>query len=375
MLNIRQLSKLASGLTVLYVEDENEVRRAISSILKNIFTNILTASNGIEGIELVRNNKIDIIISDICMPKCDGLDMIKTIHKTYPQTPTILVTALENSESLVRSINLGVNKYIIKPVTKDKLFKAIEEVLYLINSRKKYQNEQITLSKNLKMIAISKLLANITHQWRQSLSVVSTACGGILMQEDKQVSDHEIQYLLNQIDTTVVSMDNELQDILIDFEKEHKKEIFSLNKVIEKALDYFQKKIDTNNIKIINEIEDMKVFNCVDSFTQILHQIIENAIDALTLNEIENKYIKICSSQQDNELIIDIIDNGGGILESKKDEIFEPYSTTKHQYVGTGLGLYIAYTLASKSLGGTIIGENILINSQKCAKFSIFLLK
>ncbi|MCK5111302.1 MAG: response regulator [Arcobacteraceae bacterium] len=375
MSNIKQLSKLAVGLTVLYVEDELEARESMCHILKNIFTNVLAACDGEEGISLAKDNKIDIIISDINMPKCNGLDMIEEIRKIYPQVPAILITAFEDHKFLLKSINLGINKYAIKPIKKDKLFEDIEEILYLINNRKKSQNEHMSLSKNIKMIAISKLLDNLTHQWRQSLSVISMAVGGIILQDEKKVGSDEIQYLLNQIDTTVINMDKELQDVLLDFENEHKKIKFNLKEAVDETLYYFHKEFDKYNIKIINEIENINLFNSADSFSQILHHIIENSIDALTLNDVKSKYIKISSYEQNEKIIVDIVDNGGGILESIQDEIFEPYSTTKHQYIGTGLGLYIAYILATKSLSGTLAGNNIKQDGQECAKFSISLLK
>ncbi len=373
MLVIKHLSNLASGLTLLYVEDEKEAREALYSILGNIFSNILVAANGLEGIELAKKNKIDIIISDIKMPKCNGLDMVKEIKKTYPQVPIIFTTAIEDTDILLESINLGINRYTIKPIQKEKLFADIEEVLYLVNSKRKSQNEHILLSKNIKMIAISKLLDNLTHQWRQSLSVIDMSVSAAMIQEDELVGSQKIQSLLNKIETTVISMDKELQDILLDFEREHKKVNFNLKSVIDETLDYFQKEFDKYNIKTINTVEDITLFNSVDSFTQILHHILENSIDALNSNEIKNKFIHISSYEQNKKLVVDIIDNGKGIAPAIKDEIFEPYSTTKHQYIGTGLGLYIAYILATKSLSGTITGKNIKRDGYMCAKFSILM--
>ncbi len=375
MLSIRRLSKIASEFTVLYVEDEDEVRDTVVLILENIFSNILVAKDGLDGIALAKTNKIDVVISDINMPKCNGLEMIREIKKIYPQIPTILITALENTEFLVESINLGINKYIIKPIKRDNLFEAIEDVLYLLESKKKYESEQISLSKNLKMIAVSKLLGNLTHQWRQSLNIISTNTGAIMLYDDLQVKDEVVQSALNSIDDTVMRMDKQLHDILLDFEKEHKKERFNIQDVVYDVIGEFKEELEQKGIKIIANVEESWHFNNIDSLIQIFNQIIENSIDALTLNNIDNKYIHIDVVEQDEELIINIIDNGGGISNAIKDEMFEPYSTTKHQYIGTGLGLYIAYTLATKSMSGTIIGSNITQNKERCAKLSLYLPK
>ena len=375
MLNVRYLSKLAVGLTVLYVEDEKEVRETIVLILESIFENILVASNGVEGIELSKNNKIDLIISDINMPKCNGLEMIKSIKEIHPQIPTILVTALENTDLLIQSINLGINKYIVKPMKREDLFEAIEDILYILDSKRKYKSEQLSISKNLKMIAISKLLANLTHQWRQSLNIISTNTGAVMIYEDLQVKDPQIQSLLNNIETTVIGMDKQFQDILLDFEKEHKKERFNIQEVISNVIEEFKDDFSKYEVKIINNVEASWHFNNLDSLIQVIHQIIENSVDALKISNVKNRYIQISTKDEDDEFIVDIIDNGGGISSTIKDEMFEPYSTTKHQYIGTGLGLYIAYTLATKSLQGTLVGTNIIQDNQECAKLSIILLK
>ncbi len=377
MLNIKQLSELSTNVTVLYVEDEKDTREIVTSILKKIFANVLVAINGLDGIKISKTTKIDLIISDINMPKCNGLDMIEEIKKESPQIPTILLTALEDPKVLVKSIDLGINKYIIKPMIKDKLFEAIEEMLYLINMRNKHRIQQLQVSKNFKMIAISKLLDNITHQWRQSLSIISTACSGIMLQENEKISNDGIWMLLNQIDKTVISMDKELQDILLDFEQEHKKSIFNIKDTAQNIINLFQRQCrdDSSRIELINNIDNIEIFNSVDSFSQILHHIIENSMEALVLNQFSSRYIELSSVVKENKIIIEIVDNGGGISECIVDEIFEPYSTTKHQYIGTGLGLYISYILVTKSLNGTITGTNCIINNQKCAKLSISLTK
>ena len=372
MLSIWELSKLATSLTILYVEDEDNIQGSIKEILEHIFSNVLVASNGIEGIELSKTHHIDIILSDINMPKCNGLDMIEKIKHTYPQIPTILLTGYENSDFLMRSINLGVNKYLIKPIQKKQFFEALEDCLYIISSRKKYKKEQLGLSKNIKMIAIAKLLDNITHQWRQSLSIISTSVGAILLNEDSKVKDKEIQSLLYNVDDNIKDMDKLLEGIFLNFEKEYKPENIQINSLINETILSFHKDIQDLNIDVfISCDEDIYLFTNKESLKQVLHNILENAIDAIQSFHKKNNYIKILVREENGECKIEIIDNGKGVHNSIKDDIFEPYTTTKHSYIGTGLGLYIVYMLTTKSLSGNIVNSNVTINSEQCAKFTI----
>ncbi len=372
MISISELSKLAKKLTILYVEDEGEVQSSIKDILEHIFSNVLVASNGLEGIKISNDYHIDLILSDINMPHCNGLDMIETIKKSYPDVPTILLTGHERSDFLLRSIDLRVNKYLLKPVQKNLLFEALEEALYIVERKRKQRNKQLGLSKNLKMIAIAKLLDNITHQWRQSLSIMSTSVGAIMLNENLQIKDESIQYLLNNIDTTIKDMDCLLENVFQDFEKDYKSENIHLYVVLNKLLITLKKDLDKSNIKLlINCSDDLYIFSNIQSLTQIIHNIIENSIDAIDNYKKTDGTINIFAYLRNKECIIEIIDNGGGILNIIKDDIFEPYTTTKHSYIGTGLGLYIAYILTTKSLNGNIINSNISIDNEKCTKITI----
>jgi YesN/AraC family two-component response regulator len=372
MLTIKELERLAKGLTILYVEDEAEVQTTMKGILENIFSRVLTALNGLDGIEIVKTNRVDLILSDINMPKCNGLDMIKAVKNIYPQMPTILLTGLEDKDFLLQSINLGINKYLVKPINKKLVFESLEEILYLIQSRQRYRAEQLGLSKNIKMIAIAKLLDNITHQWRQSLSIISTSIGAIVLNDDLGVSDGKIQDLLSLIDNHVKTMDEQLESLFINFKNEYKRETFYLHDFFKNSFLSFQKDIEKFKVEtIINSPTTLTAYLHIQSLEQIIHNLLENSIDAIKNNNVQNSYIKISTTKQDGELIIDVIDNAGGVIESIKDDIFEPYSTTKHQFIGTGLGLYVVYILTTKALKGTIVNKNVKIDNQNCTKITI----
>ena len=370
MMTIQQLSSLASNFTVLYAEDDKEIRDNIQETLEAIFTNVYVASNGTEGIELSQNNHIDIIISDIKMPVCNGFEMIKTIKKNYPQVATILLTGYNQHDYLLQSIELSINKYLIKPIVKDKLFGAIEDILYLLNSREKYKKEQLCLNKDIKMIAISKLLNNLAHQWRQSLSIINISLDLVSLNKTAKIEEENIQSIVLNAQKHITKMDDILKDVFQEYENSQKKEYVDFHLVINHCLEKFQTKFQKYSIGIqINIQNNLEYFLQIDTFSHIVNNILENAIDAIILNKIKNGIISIHIYKQEEFLNLDISDNAGGIKKSIQDEIFEPYTTTKNSYIGTGLGLYIVYVLTTKSLQGMISAVNINGGS----KFSISL--
>jgi signal transduction histidine kinase len=262
----------------------------------------------------------------------------------------------------------------MKPMNKEKLFQSIEEMAYLINSRKKYKLEQIGLSKNIKMIAIAKLLDNLSHQWRQNLSIISTSVSAVLLNENMKVSSNYVKELLLNVNEQVKQMDNLLKDLFDNYNKEYNIQQIKLNKLVHSSLNPFQSSIEKNNIDIRLDIkEEITLFTNVESLKQVLHNLIENAIESIILNKKQDAYIQITANVKNDKLIIDIIDNGGGINALIKDDIFEPYTTTKHSFIGTGLGLYIVYILTTKSLKGDISNSNLVVEKDRCAKFRLSL--
>lgn len=116
------LKTIDINFTTLFVEDNYEVRTQTIKILKNILPIIISAKNGEEGIKLFNEHKssnelkdINLIITDIQMPKSNGLQMISEIKKINPSIPIIITSAYSNTEYFLEAISLGVDNYILKP--------------------------------------------------------------------------------------------------------------------------------------------------------------------------------------------------------------------------------------------------------------------
>ncbi|PIF04138.1 MAG: hypothetical protein CSA86_03320 [Arcobacter sp.] len=114
-------------LHVLYIEDDMELQECFGAVLEKIFNKLTVASNGQEGLDLLMNkeNHFDFIISDIEMPKMSGLDMIKELRKTGSNIPCILTTAHGEFDYFMRANDLGVFRYIQKPLDIQEILEAI----------------------------------------------------------------------------------------------------------------------------------------------------------------------------------------------------------------------------------------------------------
>ncbi len=113
---------------VLYVEDDEAIMNSFSKILVKVFGEVKTAINGKEGLEVFKENlDVSFVITDIKMPKMDGLDMAKEIKKIDPDMPCILTTAHGEYEYFLRADEIGIYRYIQKPINVNELLQAISE--------------------------------------------------------------------------------------------------------------------------------------------------------------------------------------------------------------------------------------------------------
>ncbi|MEA3354551.1 MAG: EAL domain-containing protein [Campylobacterota bacterium] len=136
-------------ITVLYCEDEANLRDVTSGILRSFTKKQFIAQDGQEGLEYFKQNAedIDLIITDVNMPNMNGLEMSKEIKEINPNIPIIVATAFSNSEYLLEAIDLGVDKYVLKPVNIKKLLNTMANSLMYHELRDLYI-DQMTHLKN-----------------------------------------------------------------------------------------------------------------------------------------------------------------------------------------------------------------------------------
>lgn len=115
--------------TILCVEDEDGIREVIVDTLKYYFDEVYEARDGEEGYEIYLDYKPKIILSDIQMKNCDGIEFVKKIRENDHNTTIIMLTAYSNEEYLMDLINLNVNHFILKPLNLKKLNEALLKYL------------------------------------------------------------------------------------------------------------------------------------------------------------------------------------------------------------------------------------------------------
>ncbi|WP_137621006.1 response regulator transcription factor [Campylobacter estrildidarum] len=125
---MEEILALFGNLTVLNVEDEEGVRRSLSANLELFFKNVYEAKDGEEALNLFYKKNPDVIFMDICIPKLNGLEVLKELRSTYKKTPIVIVSAYSEKEYFLEAIELNICKFLIKPFTKDEFLNTLKSV-------------------------------------------------------------------------------------------------------------------------------------------------------------------------------------------------------------------------------------------------------
>lgn len=151
-MNVSLLKKL-SAHTVLYIEDEDGIRNNIAEILEELFYKVIGAKNISEALIKYKESKPDLIITDIKLKGKTGIDFIKDIRENDSKTRVIITSAFTDLDYMLDATELHLIKYIVKPITNDKLFDALESFLnsyekvriFNLNEDYLYDSENLTI--------------------------------------------------------------------------------------------------------------------------------------------------------------------------------------------------------------------------------------
>lgn len=169
---------LLKKFTLLYVEDEQDLRDIMKDVLSDVVKTLYTAKDGKEAYALYKDHKPDIILSDINMPNLDGIGLGKLIRQTDQTTRILLLTAYSDVESLLAATELKLTKYILKPTKENELFDALFLAAEELESFNITYKKQLVLKENYKWDFSEQLLScdmdeiHLTPKEKQILQIL-----------------------------------------------------------------------------------------------------------------------------------------------------------------------------------------------------------
>jgi len=213
------------------------------------------------------------------------------------------------------------------------------------------------------MSSISDLLSNISHQWRQPLTVVSLRVSEMQerLAENEQLPVSEQRELLSEMQNTIQRLSLTINRFCNFFRTDSQKQDFDIKEALSEALELMAGEFREKSIRVDLDLDGTLpiLTSYYREFIQVLVVILNNCIDALEKNARENRKIEITAQYNRHHILLTFHDNGPGVDDKTLERIFEPYITTKFQSEGIGISLFLAKVVIEQHMEGRITAENL----------------
>ncbi|MEM1169771.1 MAG: hybrid sensor histidine kinase/response regulator [Cyanobacteria bacterium P01_H01_bin.35] len=414
-------TNISNKSSILVIDDNSTNLSLAANALENYGFNVLIASDSLSGIKRAKFARPDLILLDILMPEIDGFETCRRLKgdEKTKNIPVIFMTALTHSEYKVKGFEVGAVDYVTKPIQIEevlarvnlhlqlylltqKLEQKVEERTTKLNrTLQELQESQLQLVQSEKMSSLGLLLAGITHEIKNPLGFIA---GNLehtevavkelieylkLYQEtfpqpgkfvQEKAEEIELEYLLTDLPKMLISMKEgigKIQEISRSMQTlsrvdRNKKVTFNLHEGIDSTLMILKHRLKANEYRSgINVIKNYGNIPLILGFpgqlNQVFMNLIANAIDVFDevtsdQTKSDDLIVEISTeiSLDSQEVMIKIQDNGYGMSEEIRKQIFDNLFTTKEVGKGTGLGLSISRQIVEEKHQGKIICESKL---------------
>ena len=366
--------------TVLLVDDERDILDALYDTFVDKYE-VFKANSAAEAMDILKENHVDLIISDQRMPDTTGVELFAQIEEEHPHVGRVLLTGYSDIGAVVDAINKGaVDKYITKPWDDDQIVHIVLEVLNArlkkaIEERKRVESQ---LVQNAKMASLGELVAGIAHEINNPLGFIHANLGNLKKFSKKMFGLIETYDQVDIPEETKEEFEKRKKEVNYDYLRSRMPEMIErsavgadrMKKIIQDlksfsrldAAEFAEADINgaiettlnimfheyKNRIEVKKEFGNLPVIECyIARLNQVFMNLLVNACHA-----IEDKgEIRIKTGIEDETIKIEISDTGKGIPGDVTDKIFDPFFTTKPVGKGTGLGLSISHGIVKQHKG------------------------
>jgi len=265
--------------------------------------------------------------------------------------------------SIIKMNDRNFKIFFNKSVTADKIDKRIKVILKQSDKQSKHwlvENDKKDkfITKQSKMADMGEMIGNIAHQMKQPLSIILTSSTALELKKEMNIlTDKEFLEFTNNINKTTQYLSETIDSFRNFFNDDRTKQELSIDNIIIRSKQLLESKFKGQNIKIIHELDDVKVFGVENDLIQVFTNLFSNSIDALAKKE-SDKLIFITSVVQKDNTIIEFGDSAGGIKEDIINNVFKMHFSTKSKENGSGIGLHMTRMIIENKFNGTIDVEN-----------------
>lgn len=335
---------------ILVIDDAEFILESTMTLLKFEGYDVVTATNGLEGVEAAKENEPDLILCDISMPELDGYGVLEAIRANplTETTPFIFLTAFSEKKNMRMGMEKGADDYLVKPFNREELIAAINTQWKKSSVYEKQVQE--------KLDEVGHNISNaLPHEFRTVLNQV-VGSAKYLSQNSENIQANEI----NELSEDIISSSKRLLRITENYLIYSRILYFSSSPAKrQQILQYTTHEPSAIILDIANQnaeklersgdmdfgemVDNIAVSISTESFHKIIDELVDNALKFSTLNS----KVKIKTVKDTKNFVITIEDEGRGMTKQQIEGIgaYIQFERTMHEQQGIGLGLVIAKRL------------------------------
>ncbi|MBW2381035.1 MAG: response regulator, partial [Deltaproteobacteria bacterium] len=322
---------------ILVAEDEEDLRGFIVGVLKQSY-DVDAAGDGAEALELLKQHRPDLVLTDVMMPGTSGLDLCRAIKEdpSLENIPVILLTARGENEAALEGYEAGADDFVSKPFH-TKVLQA------RIRAHLKMRGLSLQLADQARLASAGTFAAGLAHEVKNPLNAAVNAAKVLAEGGSTRVSNERLIGLmidaLERIDGIVSALDAHARPA-------DGSDLAPCNvrKAVESTLHLLEHKM-----KHVAVHEDYEVTGDVFAPARAFNQVLLNLVDNSVRSGAENIWIEL--RQVDKQVSVTVSDDGPGVPADMVHRIFDPFFTTRVEGEGTGLGLHLSRRIAQECGG------------------------
>jgi two-component system, sensor histidine kinase and response regulator len=346
---------------ILIVDDSSTNIQIIGIMLQGNNFELFFAQSGKTAFEIINNNDIDLILLDVMMPEMDGFDICRKLKSDEKTNfiPIIFITARIEEESVIRGFDVGAEDYVTKPFNEKELIARVKthlqikeqkESLKTMNElleKKVYERTKSLEIANEKLSRLDQIksdfLGLISHELRTPLNGIigfSDLLSEMLTEPEQLAFMKEIvkssNLLLKLSNAALLIIELKANSYKMNIER------LSVKELVTGTIEGLKQKQESGNIKIVTDFNPEELFIKADKL--LIMKVLTNILDNSIKFSKDNQAITITGKTENENVIIEIIDNGTGFSPDSLGNLFELFSIEDfdHHRDGLGLSLYIA---------------------------------
>lgn len=319
----------AAQQTVLLVEDDEEIRTFLSELLGERYQ-VLTASDGAEGLAVARARRPALVVSDVMMPVMSGLTLLAELRASADTAdlPVILLTARQELSSRVSGLEIGASDYISKPFSP-------RELLARVDTQLRLREATARIAQTERLAATSLLTSGFAHEVRNPLNGLINSLAPLREAVKERPDPVLASAMIDVVEESVGRVKHLAESLLAMVRTTPDRVALDVPATVRAAVRSLQWKVPDGVTIAQEHAVELPVIGDAGSLTQVWINLVDNALRAVGAQGC----IRLDARSVGDEVVVEVTDDGCGMPPEAVERAFEPFYSTRTAGEGTGLGL------------------------------------